>query len=128
MPIRETKGGALRDDVPVTFRVTARADGGDTSVVFEDTYADKDQWGQRSVDLSSLAGQTIMLGLGTEAEQPGTVALWGTPTLTGSTVPGRPNVIFYVIDGGAADFMSVYGYNRRTTPNIERLAAERRHF
>ena len=35
-----------------------------------------------------------------------------------------PNVIFYVIDGGAADFMSVYGYNRRTTPNIERLAAE----
>ena len=116
--------GVLRDDVPVTFRVTARADGGDTVVVFEETYADKEQWAQRSVDLSSLAGQTITLGLGTEAEQVGTVALWGTPTLTGASVPGRPNIIFYVIDGGAADFMSVYGYNRRTTPNIERLAAQ----
>ena len=28
------------------------------------------------------------------------------------------------IDAGAADSMSVYGYNRRTTPNLERLAAE----
>ena len=34
-----------------------------------------------------------------------------------------PNIIFYVIDGAGADFMSVYGYNRRTTPNLERLAA-----
>ncbi len=30
----------------------------------------------------------------------------------------------YVIDSAGADFMSVYGYNRRTTPYIERLAAE----
>ena len=116
--------GVLRDDVPVTFRVTARSDGGETAVVFEETYADKEEWGQRSVDLSSLAGQTITLGLGTEAERAGTVALWGTPTLSGATEPGRPNVVFYVIDGGAADFMSVYGYNRRTTPNVERLAAQ----
>jgi arylsulfatase A-like enzyme len=29
-----------------------------------------------------------------------------------------------VIDGGAAEQMSVYGYQRRTTPNLERLAAE----
>ncbi|MGH7555880.1 MAG: sulfatase-like hydrolase/transferase [Longimicrobiales bacterium] len=36
----------------------------------------------------------------------------------------RPNVIFYVIDGGGADQMSVYGYNRRTTPNLEALARE----
>jgi arylsulfatase A-like enzyme len=32
--------------------------------------------------------------------------------------------VFYIIDGGSAELMSVYGYNRRTTPNIERLAAE----
>lgn len=37
---------------------------------------------------------------------------------------GRPNVILYVIDGAAADRMSVYGYERRTTPFLERLAAE----
>jgi arylsulfatase A-like enzyme len=33
-------------------------------------------------------------------------------------------VIFYVIDGAGADFMSVYGYNRRTTPNLERIAPQ----
>jgi arylsulfatase A-like enzyme len=68
----------------------------------------------------------VTLTLETEADQPGTVAFWGAPTVSGSApVAGnRPNVIFYVIDGGWADDMSVYGYNRRTTPYLERLAAE----
>ncbi|MEE8146760.1 MAG: sulfatase-like hydrolase/transferase, partial [Longimicrobiales bacterium] len=115
--------GVLRDDVPVTFRVEARQ-GDRTHSLFEETYAAKESWGQRSVDLSSLAGQTVTLALETESEREGTVALWGAPTLTGADTPRMPNVIFYVIDGGAADFMSAYGYNRRTTPNIDRLAAE----
>jgi arylsulfatase A-like enzyme len=76
------------------------------------------------LDLSSLSGQTVTLSLEAEAEKPGTVALWAAPTLTGAREADKPNVIFYVIDGGAADHMSVYGYNRRTTPNLERLAAE----
>ncbi len=115
--------GVLRDDAPVTFRVEARQ-GDRTHFLFEETYAAKESWGQRSVDLSSLAGQTVTLVLEVESEREGTVALWGAPTLTGAGTPRMPNVIFYVIDGGAADFMSVYGYNRRTTPNIERLAAD----
>jgi arylsulfatase A-like enzyme len=44
--------------------------------------------------------------------------------VSGQRGTAKPNVIFYVIDGGAADQMSVYGYNRRTTPHLERLAAE----
>jgi arylsulfatase A-like enzyme len=115
--------GVLRDDAPVTFRIEARQDDL-THSLFEETYASKEVWGQRSVDLSSLAGQTVTLALEAESDREGTVALWGAPTLTGAGTPRKPNVIFYVIDGGAADFMSVYGYNRRTTPNIERLAAE----
>ncbi len=43
---------------------------------------------------------------------------------TDKSASARPNVILYVIDGAAADRMSVYGYDRRTTPNLERLAAE----
>ncbi len=116
--------GVLRDDAPVTFRITARLGDSEAETLFEETYANKESWGQRSVDLSGLAGQTVTLALAAEAEQAGIVALWGAPTLSGAGGPRRPNVIFYVIDGGAADFMSVYGYNRRTTPNIERLAAE----
>jgi arylsulfatase A-like enzyme len=75
------------------------------------------------VDLSSLAGQTVTLALEADADRVGTVALWAAPTLTGAGDAERPNVIFYVIDAGGADYMSVYGYNRRTTPNLERLAA-----
>ncbi len=116
--------GVLRDDTPVTFRITARSGTGEAETLFEEAYENSESWGQRAVDLSSVARQTVTLGLETEAEQPGTVALWGAPTVSGGGEPRLPNIIFYVIDGGAADYMSVYGYNRRTTPNLERLAAE----
>ncbi len=116
--------GVLRDDAPITFRVTAASTGGEAEVLFEEEYLDKDNWGQRSVDLSHLAGRTATLSLEADSDRPGTVALWAAPTLTGATDPAKPNVVFYVIDGAAADFMSMYGYNRRTTPVLDRLAAE----
>jgi len=37
--------------------------------------------------------------------------------------PGRPNVLLIVLDTQRAKSMSVYGYSRPTTPNLERLAA-----
>ncbi|MCH7533615.1 MAG: sulfatase [Gemmatimonadetes bacterium] len=119
--------GVLREDVPVTFRVTVIPDGAggdDPTTLFEEQYAVKEGWGQRSVDLADFAGQTVTLGLEAESEDEGRVALWGAPTVTGAGQPPLPNVIFYVFDGGAADYMSVYGYNRRTTPTLERLAQE----
>jgi arylsulfatase A-like enzyme len=116
--------GVLRGDAPVTFAITATRQGGAVERVFEETYAGQKHWAQRSVDLSHLAGQTVTLALEAEAPRSGTVALWAAPTLSGSTATDKPNIIFYVIDGAGADYMSVYGYNRRTTPNLERLAAE----
>ena len=116
--------GVLRDDAPVTFAITAMQQDGAVETLLEETYADREHWGQRSVDLSHLAGQTVTLALEAEAARAGTVALWAAPTLSGVRTTETPNIIFYVIDGGGADYMSVYGYNRRTTPNLERLAAE----
>lgn len=116
--------GVLRDDAPVTFRVGARRDGGVNAILLQETYAGKEKWAQRSVDLSPLAGQEVTLALEATAERTGSVALWAAPTLSGRRNTDKPNVIFYVIDGGSADYMSVYGYNRRTTPHLERLAAE----
>lgn len=119
--------GVLRDDAPVTFRVTA-----DASPLLEATWSDRERWGQRSVDLSRFAGRTVTLALETRPApggRSGTVALWAAPTLTGDGgrreggEGGPPNVILYVIDAGGAEYMSAYGYNRRTTPNLERLAA-----
>jgi arylsulfatase A-like enzyme len=116
--------GVLHSHDSVTFRIKVRS-GGTDATLFDEQYT-AEQWGQRSVDLAQYAGQTVTLTLETEAAQPGRVALWGAPTLSGSApaAGNRPNVIFYVIDGGWADDMSVYGYSRRTTPYLERLAAE----
>ena len=118
--------GVLRDDVPVTFRVTTnpdRAGSSEPTTVFEEHYVVKEAWGQRSVDLADFAGQTVTLGLEAESEAEGRVALWGAPTVTAGGQSVLPNVVFYVFDGGAADYMSVYGYKRRTTPTLERLAS-----
>jgi arylsulfatase A-like enzyme len=115
--------GVLKHDAPVRFRVAASADG-KLETVFDEEYADATQWVQRSVDLSRWSGSVIDLVLENDSPQPGDIALWLTPTLSSSTSQNSPNVIFYVIDGAGADWMSLYGYNRRTTPNLERLAAE----
>jgi arylsulfatase A-like enzyme len=71
-----------------------------------------------------MAGETVTLALEADAEESGNVALWTAPTLTSAGQQRMPNVIFYVLDGGGADYMSVYGYNRRTTPFMEKLARE----
>ena len=114
----------VREGVPVTFRVTATPESGEPESLHEETLAEAEHWAERRVDLSHLAGQTVSLVLEANADRAGSVALWGAPTVSGARSSDHPNMIFYVIDGGGADLMSLYGYNRRTTPNLERLAAE----
>ncbi len=116
--------GVVRDDIPVAFRITATAEAGEVATLLEETYSDKSRWAARTVDLSPFAGQTIAMALETDSERPGAVALWAAPTIRGRQATDKPNVIFYIIDGGGADYMSAYGYNRPTTPQLERLAAE----
>ncbi len=116
--------GVLRDDVRVDFRVWIAAPGDDRRLLLDESSTDKETWNHAHVDLSAWGGQRVELSLETDAEQPGTIGMWGAPTVSGARRTDRPNVIFYVIDGAAADLMSVYGYNRRTTPFLERLAAE----
>lgn len=36
----------------------------------------------------------------------------------------RPNILWIVMDTARADHLSCYGYNRKTTPNIDRIASE----
>jgi arylsulfatase A-like enzyme len=130
----------------VTYRAGLRDAGGEVHPLFEQTVSDGALWSDHTVDLSRSTGRAEIV-LEASSDQEGAVAIWGRPMVSRPTVsrPGaegpvaegpvakgpsrgtptrRPNVIFYVIDGGGADLMSVYGYNRRTTPYLERLAAE----
>jgi len=116
----------LKKTKPVRFRISAgeKAAGVGPQILLEEICPGEKPQVQRSVDLSPWAGKTVTLALETDADRPGNVALWAAPTISGKRTTKKPNVVFYVIDGAAADFMSVYGYNRQTTPNLERLAAE----
>jgi arylsulfatase A-like enzyme len=96
----------------------------DTHALLAVRVEDADAWEQHSVDLSPWAGRRVELTLAADGSREGAVALWGAPVVSGSGRSERPNVIFYVIDGGGADQMSVYGYERETTPFLEELAAE----
>ncbi|MBW2282679.1 MAG: sulfatase-like hydrolase/transferase [Deltaproteobacteria bacterium] len=116
--------GVIRDGETVRFRVTAKPVGSASEVEIEQPWSDANRWSQLALDLSAFAGQVVTLTLEATAERAGTVALWASPTLSGARLTERPNIVFYVIDGGGADYMSAFGYPRRTTPNLERLAAE----
>jgi arylsulfatase A-like enzyme len=41
-----------------------------------------------------------------------------------ASVPGRPNVLLIVLDTVRADHLGLYGYRRRTSPNLDELAAD----
>lgn len=121
--------GVLTDDAPATFTVTATSEDGAPQTLLERTHDEPGRWLQQSVDLSHLEGRTVTLGLGATSGRSGTTVLWGAPTISGAPISSarasqRPDVVFYVIDGAGAEYMSLYGYNRTTTPNLDRIAAE----
>ncbi len=72
----------VRRDAPVTFRLTATPSGGEPQTRLEETVAETEQWAQRRVDLSDLAGQTVSLALEADADPGGSVA-WTCPTSRG---------------------------------------------
>ena len=39
-------------------------------------------------------------------------------------MPGKPNVLLYVLDAARADHLGVYGYQRETTPHIDAFAEQ----
>ena len=41
-----------------------------------------------------------------------------------ASAPGSPNILVVLVDTLRADHLSVYGYDRRTSPNLDRLARE----
>lgn len=106
-----------------TFRASVSASG-DETVVLQEAVSGASAWHLGSADLGEYAGRTVKLALEAQAEREGNIVFWGAPTLSGQPPPDKPNVILYVIDGAGADWMSLYGYNRLTTPFLERLARE----
>ena len=82
-------------------------------------------WRELRIDLSPLLGQAVELELGASWEGPGLTAYWGNPLLHGAgRDPSRPDVILISVDTLGTRHMSLYGYERATTPELERLARD----
>jgi arylsulfatase A-like enzyme len=102
------------------FRVVLRA-GHEERELLNQEVAEADAWAEVNVPLGPWAGRTADVVLTTEG-QGGSVALWGDPQLY-EPVADPPRVLVYLIDTMGAKHMSLYGYDRDTTPNLDSLAA-----
>jgi arylsulfatase A-like enzyme len=116
--------GSVRAGDTLRFRVALEIPGQEPRVLLEQTATDRDRWLELSAAIEDAAPVSASLILETDANRPGAVGLWGAPIVSERRDASAPDIIFYVIDGAGADWMSLYGYNRRTTPFLERLAEE----
>ena len=107
----------------VTYRISVNASG-ESRQLFEQTIDGAGLGTDHSIDLSQLAGSGREIALEATSDREGSLAMWGMPMVSAARLSDRPNVILYIIDGGGADLMSVYGYSRPTTPYLEELAKE----
>ncbi len=116
---------------PIDFRVAITAPEGDPEVVFETTLAPDSgagRWQEARVELPSRQ-QPIDVTFETtapEAFDPAIgMAYWAAPVLLASARgPRPPSVVMIVLDTLRADHLSLYGYSRVTTPEIDAWARE----
>ena len=116
------------EDQPPTFQVVV-SDGEESHLVFEHTVTTPNRWEWQSVDLAEFAGRRVALTLALAADAPGTIGLWGTPTVRGAggTAPSGSaprGVILIQADTLRADHLGVYGHTRDTSPSLTRIAQE----
>lgn len=113
----------------VTFKVNLTTADGSSQTLWTTTVnpARKETdryWQDTVIDLASFAGQEVTLSLVTEsdAQDPfaGAAAVWGDPILFSRKAGGRL-VVLTVLDTVTAHHSSLYGYNRNTTPELERI-------
>ena len=85
-------------------------------------------WRRHRVDLAKWGGREIALSLRVHAatEQPGTdgraLIGWGVPRIESAETRSAPDVVLISLDTLRADRLSLYGYSRRTSPNLDRWA------
>lgn len=118
---------------PVTFRVLAHPSGGSAREVFAATLSPGRDvgWRDAAVDLSDFADQHLELTLETASQSGGFdlshgLPYWAEPMLVSpADKEPPPNLIFVVVDTLRADHLSLYGYERPTSPRLDAWAAER---
>jgi len=116
-----------------TFRLLARSAGGQKRLAareWECNYPRHRRWEEIAVDLEPYAGREVKLSFEVslrkngEEDRPGPVCLVSDPMLLPSRPAEGTNVILLSVETLRRDHMSLYGYERATTPFLEELAGE----
>ncbi len=116
----------------ITFAVSATPKDGPTTTIFEARLTPgTSSWHDATVDLSSFANQPVRLELTVSSPQDNgphfELAYWAHPEIvvpTSTKGPPPPNVVLISVDTLRADHLSLYGYPRPTSPNLDAWAAE----
>ncbi len=117
---------------PLRFSVSARRDGQRDEPLFDRTFQPRPgqpaRWHRANVDLSALGPGDATLIFETETEDGSFdvtqgFPVWGGPELlVPAEEPGPINVILVSIDTLRADHLSLYGYERDTSPRLDAWA------
>lgn len=107
--------------------LAGRRGGGSSQIVWRRRYEGhelKDGFVPESVEIGRLAGDDSELTLTARTEPVGPVAVViGSPRVrTPKRDSGRPNVVLISLDTLRADHLSLYGYERETSPRLDRWA------
>lgn len=119
---RETARGAA-----ARFEVLARTGEGEESLWSREVAAVEGEWRWQDarIDLSRFADQRVNLVLRTESASGAPHPVWGNPVIDVSPQGSGPrNIILIAVDTLRADRLSCYGYELKTTPVLDALAAE----
>src|SRR5687768_6034867 len=124
------------EDGPVTFRIALDGLGGangEPETLLERTLTTPHRWEPVSIDLRRFGGRRGRLVLSLDAADDGALGFWGSPVVrTRGAVQAQTNgvaapprgVILVWADTLRRDHLGAYGYERATSPVLDRFAAE----
>lgn len=119
---RETPPGAS-----ARFQIELVAPGAEARLLHDSVrqaIAEEWHWEEVDVDLSEWSGSEVTLTLRTTAEKWDAHPLWGNPRIEAAPREDEQILILIAVDTLRADRLSSYGYERETTPSLDRLADE----
>ena len=112
--------GILEKNDPVTFKVAAKNEDVQQKEIFSTEISDTDKWQGIKLDISEWSGKKVEISFEADSLK-GNIAFWSNPILY--TPPeNRFNVIIVLEDALRADHLSCYGYDRETTPALDKFA------
>jgi len=114
-------GAAPDDESPVGVEIAARAAGQGGEILFRAEEIARGAWRDAEVDLDRYGGRELVLELRTLPAEGRSVAFFAHPSVVRRQPAGRahpPNVLLISVDTLRADHLELYGYHRRTAPNL----------